>query len=109
MGEDLDAALSLLDSGSWDERVEAVHRLAKLDDPRALEGLTRALYDSRDTAVVEAAASAFLERFDSYAMGALTDAVRSTDFEVSQTVADVLFGASERGRFAAQLLDDQPS
>jgi hypothetical protein len=39
-------------------------------------------------------------------MAALTEALRSDDVEVSQTVADVLLGASERGRFARGVLDE---
>jgi HEAT repeat protein len=101
---DIDEALALLESADWEQRLEGVRRLAEFDDPRALEGLGRALYDSGDTSVIEAAASAFLKRFDSYSMAALTRAVRSSDFDVSQTVADVLLGAAERGRFAAGLL-----
>jgi hypothetical protein len=38
-------------------------------------------------------------------LAALMDAFGSDDFEVAQTVADVLLGARERGRFAAGLLD----
>jgi HEAT repeat protein len=106
MPDVLQNALTLLESPSWTDRVDAVRRLTALDDPRALEGLSRALHDSRDTAVIEAAAKAFLERFDSYSMGVLTEASRSEDFEVCQTVTDVLYGASERGRFAQQLLDE---
>jgi HEAT repeat protein len=105
VAKDLDEALRLVHSPSWQERVEGVRRLSTLDDPRSLEGLTYALHDSRDTAVIEAAAKSLLERFDSYSMGALAEALRSDDFEVAQTVADVLGFAAERGRFAAELLN----
>ena len=90
VGRELDDALKLLDSPSYEERVEAVRRLSALDDPRALEGLVRALHDTRDTAVVQAAAESLLQRFDSSAMSALTVAMESDDFDVTQTVGEVL-------------------
>jgi HEAT repeat protein len=68
--------------------------------------LKRALNNSANTAVTRAAAEALLERFDRFSMEALTEAFGSEDVEVSQTVADVLLGASERGRFARGLLDE---
>jgi HEAT repeat protein len=103
--KELDEALKLLDSRSYQERIEGVRRLSALDDPRALEGLTRALYDSDDTAVIEAAAESLLERFDSFSMGALADAMKSDNFDVTQTVSDVLYMAAARGRFADELLN----
>jgi HEAT repeat protein len=104
----IEEAFALLESGDWRERVEGVRLVARLDDPRAVQALERALYDTRDTAVIEAAAMGLIERFDSDSMAALTRAMRSADFETSQTVADVLLGAAERGRFAAGLLAEAP-
>jgi HEAT repeats len=105
VGRELDDALKLLDSPSYGERVEAVRRLSALDDPRALEGLVRALHDTRNTAVVQAAAESLLQRFDSSAMSALTEAMESDDFDVTQTVGEVLDFAAARGRFADELVN----
>jgi HEAT repeat protein len=101
---EIDKALGLLRSDDWRKRMEGVRRLAESDDPRAVQGLASALSDARDTAVAEAAAKALVERFDSQSMAALTRAIRSVEFETSQTVADVLLGVAERGRFATKLL-----
>jgi HEAT repeat protein len=104
----IEEALALLESGDWRKRVEGVRLVARLDDQRAVEALERTLYDTRNTAVIEAAATALMQRFDSESMAALTRAIRSADFETSQTVADVLLGVAERGRFAAGLLAEAP-
>ena len=55
----LDSLLQQLNAARWEDRVDAVNRLAALDDWRARAALVSALYDE-DGAVTEAATEAMI-------------------------------------------------
>ena len=80
---DLDAALAKLDSAEWSVRVEAARELAAFSDARALDGLTRALYDPEDSAVTEAAMESLLSLASDEALTVLIEALDSDDEEAA--------------------------
>ena len=99
----LEIALSMIVADAWEDRARGAAALGRTTDARSLEALSRALTDS-NTAVVEAAAIALLERFDDGARSALISGFRDADSHSVEHLADVLRDAEARGAFAADLL-----
>lgn len=104
----LDALLEQLKAAPWEDRVDAVNRLAALDDPRVPAALASALHDE-DGAVIEAATEAMIATDDLSYVAPLREALVEAEDHQSDViwdcilrssgkpVADAVFRASEGG------------
>jgi HEAT repeat protein len=75
----LETLLNALTAPRWQDRVAAVNQLAKIDDERARNALTWALYDDDDDAVVEAAAQFMLSSGDMRWVEPLVEAIGNAE------------------------------
>lgn len=75
MADELRSLLALAQSETWTERVRAVTRLGDRAEPEAQAAVARALYDSEDTAVTEAAVESLVRRGGDADRKALLDAL----------------------------------
>jgi HEAT repeat protein len=92
----IDAILRQLASAEWDRRVDAVNKLAAIDDEKARAALVTALYDP-DGAVTQAAAEAMMASGDLRYVEPLLEALKQASEPQADVVWDVLcFGRARQ-------------
>jgi len=83
----LDSLLQQLNAARWEDRVDAVNRLAALEDWRVPAALVSALYDE-DGAVTQAASEAMIASDDLSYVAPLLEALEQTEEHQSDVIWD---------------------
>ena len=93
--ETLETLLRQLGSPEWEQRVDAVNQLAKVDDDRTRAALVRALFDPDDNAVTEAAAYVMVMSGDMRYVEPLLYAMEEGTEAHADDIWSVVHGASD--------------